>query len=76
MVKLTQRQADVLAFIKEYIEENGYSPSNSDIGKEFSILTNAAFCHVRALVKRGAVTKVEGVPRSMVPVEGFKVVIK
>ncbi len=58
--KLTERQNEILAFISQYHEINGYPPTLREIGKEFNISsTFGVKRHLDALVKKGYL-KIEG----------------
>ncbi len=65
MKKLTERQRQIFAFIKSHIEEYGYSPTSVEIGDHFEIYPNGAWEHVKALVKKGVLTRAEGKMRSL-----------
>ena len=62
---LTKRQEQVKRFIKAFIAKNGYSPSYADIAGKLGIQITAASYHVGALAKKGHVSKVPGVSRSL-----------
>ncbi len=52
--KLTDRQEEILLFIKQFREENGYPPTLREIGKKFEISsTFGVKRHLDALVKKG-----------------------
>jgi repressor LexA len=52
--KLTNRQEDILAFIKQFTLESGYPPTLREIGKHFQISsTFGVKRHLDALVKKG-----------------------
>ena len=52
--KLTERQEEILTFIKQFREENGYPPTLREIGKKFGISsTFGVKRHLDALVKKG-----------------------
>ncbi len=53
MKKLTERQEEVLAFIKTFIETNKYPPTMREIASNFGITANGAYDHVKALEKKG-----------------------
>jgi repressor LexA len=55
--KITARQEAVLAFIKNFLEENGYPPTIREMCAHFGFLPRAAANHVNALVKKGYLTK-------------------
>jgi repressor LexA len=53
-MKLTKRQKEILDFISEFIEHNGYSPSMEEIAEHFHFASlNAVFKHLEALENRG-----------------------
>ncbi len=52
--QLTGRQEEILIFIKQFREENGYPPTLREIGKKFGISsTFGVKRHLDALVKKG-----------------------
>lgn len=52
--ELTDRQEDILIFIKEFLNENGYPPTLRQIGKQFGISsTFGVKRHLDALEKKG-----------------------
>mgnify|MGYP001201676510 CR=1 FL=1 len=54
MQKLTARQQQVLAFIKEYMDSNGYPPTRVDIAKTLGFKSpNAAEDHLRTVLTEG-----------------------
>ena len=75
-VKLTQKQANVLGYIKTHIDYKGYAPNTVELAKYLKVYPNAALGHLQALRKKGAITWSEGKQRSVRPVDGFKVIIK
>ncbi|MDM7997304.1 MAG: transcriptional repressor LexA [Acidobacteriota bacterium] len=53
-MKLTKRQKQILDFLSEFIEINGYSPSMEEIAAHFHFASlNAVFKHLEALERRG-----------------------
>jgi repressor LexA len=53
-MKLTKRQKEILDFITEFIDREGYSPSMEEIAGHFRIASlNAVFKHLEALQFRG-----------------------
>lgn len=53
---LTDRQSEVLAFLRERIERFGQSPTIREIGDRFGWpSTNSVICHLDALEKRGII---------------------
>ncbi|MGB5288176.1 MAG: transcriptional repressor LexA [Ignavibacteriaceae bacterium] len=54
--KLTDRQEDILIFIQQFTQENGYPPTLREIGKHFQISsTFGVKRHLDALVKKGRI---------------------
>ena len=66
MKKLTERQAEVLDFIRWHHSEFGYAPSVREISIQFQITLKAIQDHLVALEKKGAIKKTNGVARSIV----------
>lgn len=69
MHDLTERQAEVLAYIKRYIAKNGYAPTVRGIAERFDIAINAAAGHLRCLEAKGKIVRAEGLARAMRVVE-------
>ncbi len=66
MIKLTARQQEVLALVKNHIEETGYPPTRAEIAKALGFKSaNAAEEHLRALAKKGAIEMVSGASRGI-----------
>ncbi len=58
--QLTDRQREIYDFIRDKIEGRGYGPTVREIGEEFGIKSpNGVMCHLKALVKKGLITRVE-----------------
>jgi repressor LexA len=67
---LTERQAEVLGFIRDFIAERGYSPTLQEISDEFGFSSTAsAQKHVTLLMKKGHLTRVKYQRRGLVPRE-------
>ena len=61
MIDLSQRQSDVLEFVVQAIESRGLPPSYREIGDALGIAsTNGVSDHVKALIKKGYLKKLEG----------------
>jgi len=57
-MKLTKRQKEILDFLTEFIDREGYSPSMEEIAAHFGIASlNAVFKHLEALEARGYLTR-------------------
>lgn len=58
-MKLTERQAEVLEFIKDHLRIRDRPPTRMEIAKAFGWASpNAAEDHLRALEKKGAIALV------------------
>lgn len=65
MEELTKRQAQILTYIKSYIEENGFAPSIRDIMKHFNFKSpRAAHKHLITLESKGYIER-KNVSRSI-----------
>jgi repressor LexA len=66
MLKLTSRQEEILAFIKDYMQETGYPPTRSEIAQKMGFKSpNAAEEHLRALARKGAIEVLPGTSRGL-----------
>jgi repressor LexA len=67
----TERQAEVMWIIKEFIASKGFPPTVRDIAAELGIASpNGVQCHLKALTKKGLlVHATKGSSRNWVPVE-------
>lgn len=67
-VKLTKRQAEVLEVIARHIEEVGYPPTIRELGDVLGIRsTNGVNDHLKALEKKGYLTREDAKSRTMRP---------
>ena len=70
MQKLTQRQQAVLEFIVESIQDQGYPPTLREIGNHLGIRsTNGVNDHLRALERKGYLTREDMKSRTLRPTE-------
>lgn len=53
MRELTERQREVLGFIRSFTTRNGVPPTVREIGEKFRVTPRAAFDHLRALERKG-----------------------
>ena len=54
MTQLTQRQAEILRFLKSFAGANGYPPTRMEIAQRFAFRSsNAAEEHLRAIERKG-----------------------
>ena len=66
MEELTRRQAQILDFIRDAIEDNGYPPTLAEIAGHFGFRShNAAVDHLKALARKGALELTEGASRGI-----------
>jgi repressor LexA len=65
MEKLTKKQLKTVKFIKEFIQENSYSPTYKEIAEHFNVNVNAVQQSVSALIKKGSIEKVSGIARGL-----------
>lgn len=65
MKDLTLRQQEILGFIQVYLRDNGYWPSIREIQSHFDFKsTNAVMGHLRALEKKGYISRIPGQART------------
>ena len=66
MRELTSRQEEILAFIKDYLQETGFPPTRSEIAQKMGFKSpNAAEEHLRALARKGAIEMLPGTSRGL-----------
>ena len=66
MIKLTQRQSDVMDTIREFIDETGFPPTRAEIASKLGFRSpNAAEEHLKALCKKGAIEMLPGASRGI-----------
>jgi repressor LexA len=66
MKALTVRQQQILSFIAKHIEDSGFPPTRLDICAALGFKSpNAAEEHLKALVRKGAISMVPGASRSI-----------
>ncbi|KMY69147.1 hypothetical protein AAU61_06450 [Desulfocarbo indianensis] len=63
---LTPRQAQVLTFINDYLDEHGYPPTVREVAGHFGFRSpRAAHDHMKALQKKGFLRSTPGKPRTL-----------
>ncbi len=68
--QLTTRQSEIYQFIRSQIRQRGYGPTVREIGKNFGIESpNGVMCHLKALEKKGLITRKERLSRAIELVE-------
>ena len=66
MLPLTERQTQVLLFIQEFMEEEGFPPTRAEIAKGLGFRSvNAAEDHLKALVRKEAIEMLPGTSRGI-----------
>ncbi len=66
MKHLTDRQQEILSFIEAHIAQTGYPPTRAEICQALGFRSpNAAEEHLKALVRKGAISMVAGTSRSI-----------
>lgn len=65
MKELTERQQQILQFVKEYTEENSCPPTVRETAEHFSVSLKAVQDHFTALSKKGYLSRVEKRSRSL-----------
>jgi repressor LexA len=64
MRELTDRQREVLSFIQTFTARHGVPPTVREIGARFHVTPRAAFDHLRALERKGALQRRASVGRT------------
>ena len=73
MTELTDKQKDILKFLREFMNENGYPPTVKEIMAQFNFASpTAVTTHLTALEKKGFVKKNGNRARGSVPINGNK----
>src|SRR5688572_24323593 len=68
MDPLTKRQAEILAYITDYIAEHNYAPSYREIGHHFALSSTATVAeHIESLKQKGYLNHEENLARSIQP---------
>ena len=66
MKALTSRQQEILSMIASYIKKKGFPPTRAEICNALGFRSpNAAEEHLKALMKKGAISMVPGASRSI-----------
>lgn len=66
MNRLTDRQKQILDYIRDYLAETGFPPTRSEIAQEMGFKSpNAAEEHLRALARKGAIEMLPGTSRGI-----------
>ena len=66
MNELTPRQAEILQFIREFVETAGFPPTRAEIARALGFRSvNAAEQHLKALLRKGAINILPGASRGI-----------
>ncbi|MFI5319561.1 MAG: transcriptional repressor LexA [Myxococcota bacterium] len=70
MAVLTRRQREIYEYIREFVDDRGYSPSLEEIGAKFGLTSVATVHrHVELIAEKGFLRKVANSSRSLEPVD-------
>lgn len=76
MEEITERQKEILGFIQRTTEERGFPPTIREIGEEMDIRsTNGVNDHLKALERKGFLTRGEQQSRSLVPTKRARMIL-
>lgn len=76
MDEITDRQKEILTFIQRTTEERGFPPTIREIGEEMDIRsTNGVNDHLKALERKGYLTRGEQQSRSLVPTKRARMIL-
>lgn len=65
MKGLTQRQSEILDYLKDYINDNKYPPAIREVANYFNISVKGAYDHIKALEKKNVITCSNNTSRSI-----------
>lgn len=65
MKSLTEKQEEIIDYIKRFIESEGYPPSIAEIGDHFKITAASSYNHLLAIKKKGYVDWETGRARTL-----------
>ncbi len=76
MDEITDRQKEILSYIQRTSEERGFPPTIREIGEEMDIRsTNGVNDHLKALERKGFLTRGEQQSRSLVPTKRARMIL-
>jgi repressor LexA len=71
--ELTSRQREIFEFTRGLITNRGYGPTVREIGENFGISSpNGVMCHLKALEKKGLITREPNMSRAIQITEEYK----
>lgn len=70
LLPLTDRQREVLDFVKGFAAENGYPPTVREVGAHFGLVPRSVFDHLKALARKGYIRRRSSKSRCLEVLEG------
>lgn len=67
MKRITRKQFEIVSYIRDFIGQNGISPTLYEIADHFSIRASTAAAHIAALERKHAIERRKGTRRSIMP---------
>ena len=67
MKRITRKQFEIVSYIRDFIGQNGMSPTLYEIADHFSIRASTAASHIAALERKHAIERRKGTRRSIRP---------
>ena len=67
MKRITRKQFEIMSFIRDFIGQNGISPTLYEIAEHFSIRASTAAAHIASLERKHAIERRKGTRRSIRP---------
>jgi len=69
-MSMTRRQQEILAFVKDFLSQHGYSPTLEEIAHHFGISSlNGVYKHLKSLEQRGLIRRLSNQARSIQVIE-------
>lgn len=65
---LTFKQGRILAFVKRFIEKNGYPPSTPEISDHYRLSRNGVVQHLALIERKGYLKRIPNIARGLVVV--------
>ena len=65
MKRITRKQFEIVSFIRDFINQNGFSPTLYEIADHFSIRVTTVSAHIAALEHKHAIERRKGTRRSI-----------
>lgn len=69
-MSMTRRQQEILTFVRDFLKQNGYSPTLEEIAHHFGISSlNGVYKHLKSLEQRGLIRRLSNQARSIQLIE-------